>query len=159
MPSEYGGYNPSPEERPSPPAGRYGASPGGALRSADKASGVQRTLKSQVTELELRNKQLSKELDRTQKELSRKGGGAGEGVHWFSASTMKTKLKQMESQWQRDLERRLSQSEAEAAAHLAGRLAEQAQLADSHWGGELAAALGRQRDELEERFEREASCA
>jgi hypothetical protein len=62
---------------------------------------------------------------RTKKELDRKGGGAGEGVQWFAASTMKTKLAAMEATWQRDLERRLAQSEREAAGFLASRLAEQ----------------------------------
>ena len=33
---------------------------------------------------------------RSTRELDRKGGGAGEGVRWFSAATMKTKLASVE---------------------------------------------------------------
>lgn len=59
-----------------------------------KWSGVT-TLFSYISAVCFKSLDPSRPCSRTKKELDRKGGGAGEGVQWFSASTMKTKLAQM----------------------------------------------------------------
>jgi len=87
---------------------RRGGSP---AKRVDKSAAVQRTMKAQMADLERKNKQLEEELRRTRAHLDRKGGGAGEGVLWFSAAALKAKTATLEAQWKKDMDKRLERLE------------------------------------------------
>jgi len=124
-----------------------------------KSTTVHRTLKAQISDLELHNKQLTEDLRRATKELDRKGGGAGEGVHWFAASTMKTKLQQMESQWNKEMELRLNKCLSDCNKELNFRLEEQSLAMESENRREMESALMRQAADLNANFDHETKTA
>jgi len=135
-----------------------GYTPTSKSASATKqSSAVSRTLKSRISDLERENKSLTEDFRRTTRELDRKGGGAGEGVHWFSATTMKTKLKQVEAQWSSDLEKRVSQLRSDADATLEARLAEQGAQLHMRAAHAVDEALAFQKEQLTQHFESEAA--
>ena len=98
------------------------------------------------------------ERRRAEKELNRKGG-RNEGVHWFSAASLKAKLEAQEEQWRRDTERQLAANEAQAVAIVAERAEQQLRLeadaADKH----LRETLDRQKEDRLRTAEADAATA